>query len=492
MTFNWPNWIPSNWMIDETLYWLLGGIVIGILIGWAVARLRAARPMAAQAARLAVAESRLERLTEMESSLLSKEEEIDALSERITELVSQRTALSTRLEQEQVAAEEKINLLKSLRANLTDTYQALAAEALRENSRSFLDLAGETFSKYMNVAEKDLELRGDAVKDVVRPMQEALSKYEEQMHQMELSRKGAYVGLKGHLDSLVQSQTALQKETGKLAQAMRVPNVRGRWGEMTLKRAVELAGMAEHCDFTEQTTFSTENGAMRPDLIVYLPNGRQIAVDAKVPLAAFLEAMETETESEQIGHLQNHARMTADHVNLLAKKAYWQHLGDTTDFVVMFIPGDNFFAAALNQRPDLLETAAAKNVILTTPTTLIALLKTVALGWQQAKAAENAQLIGEIGQELYDRLTTLFDTLARLGKSLDKSTGDYNRLVNAFNHRVLVSAKRMKELGLRTQKKEPLEETALLENRPHPFASDSMTIASSDTEEKPDAENESE
>ncbi len=482
MMVNWSSWIPSNWTIDETLYWLLGGIVIGIFIGWAVTRLRAARPLADQAARLAVAESRLERLSVMESELQSKETEIDTLSERITDLVSQRVELSTRLEQEQVAAEEKITLLKNLRTNLTDTYQALAAEALRENSRSFLDLAGETFSKHMDVAEKDLEMRGDAVKEVVRPMQEALSKYEEQMHQMELSRKGAYVGLKGHLDSLVQSQTALQKETGKLAQAMRVPNVRGRWGEMTLKRAVELAGMAEHCDFTEQTTVTTENGVLRPDMIVHLPNSRQIAVDAKVPLAAFLEAMETEVESEQIDHLRDHARMTADHVKLLAKKAYWQHLSDTTDFVVMFIPGDNFFAAALNQRPDLMETAAAKNVMLTTPTTLIALLKTVALGWQQAKAAENAQLIGEIGQELYDRLATLFDTLARLGKSLDKSTTEYNRLVGSFNQRVLVSAKRMKELGLRTQKSDPLEDAVLLENRPRTLAVDPEITPSPDPE----------
>jgi|GEM_PF-3252431 len=227
MTVDWSNWLPSSWAVDETLYWLVGGIVIGILIGWAVAR-------------LAVAESRLERLAEMKAVLQSKEAKMDALSGQITDLVSQRSELSTRLKQERSASEEKITLLKkNLRQNLSETYQALAAEALRENSRSFLDLAGETFTKYLDVAEKDLEMRGEAVKDVVQPIREALLKYETQIQQIEKAREGAYGGLKSYLDNLVQSQTALQKETGKLAQAMRVPNVRGRWGEMTLKRATD-------------------------------------------------------------------------------------------------------------------------------------------------------------------------------------------------------------------------------------------------------------
>ena len=298
----------------------------------------------------------------------------------------------------------------------------------------------------------------------MQPVHEALGRYAQQVQSMERLRESAYGSLENYLKSLSQSQAELQLETGRLARAMRVPHVRGRWGEITLKRTVELAGMSTHCDFDEQATISAGKRQLRPDMVVHMPAGRQVAIDAKVPLSAYLEALEADNEQDTEKKLETHAGQMASHVQQLSQKAYWQHLHPSTDFVVLFIPGENFFAAALAKRPDLMEFAAERKVILATPATLISLLRSVALGWQQAKAAESARIIAQLGKELYDRLATMTTHMAQMGRDIDRSMASYNRMVGALNRRVLVSARKFTELGVHVKDEAALEDLEPLEN----------------------------
>ncbi len=386
------------------------------------------------------------------------------LTQTTTELKIQNEKFLN-VSKEHAAAKEKIIMLEEMRSSMTDAFKAISANALKDNNSAFLDLARTTLSKYMDMARTDLDTRGKAVNSIVEPIRETLDKYDQKVAAMERAREKAYGGLTQQVQSLALSQKDLQKETGKLAKALQVPHVRGRWGEITLKRVAELSGMKDHCDFFEQPSALTENSIQRPDMVVHLPGKRKIVVDAKAPLSAYLEALEAETEADQEERLLAHAKQLLSHIQSLSKKEYWTSFKPAPEFVVLFIPGENFFSAALTKMPNLIDEGVKKGVILATPTTLISLLKAVAFGWHQETAAENAIAIRELGRELYDRLNLMVDHLNRLGRDLDRSTTTYNQVIGSFERRVFASARKFKDLGISSQEGRNLPVIDKVENK---------------------------
>jgi DNA recombination protein RmuC len=364
------------------------------------------------------------------------------------------TELGTTLDLERKAAVEKL-------AAMDKTFTALSSQALKENNEAFLRLATETLKQFHVQARGDLEQREKAVENLVKPIKEALDKTEQQVRLMELERKEAYGSLSKHLETMTQTQQLLHGETRNLVQALRRPEVRGQWGELTLKRLAELAGMVEHCDFYEQPQTDTDDGRRRPDMIVRMPGGREIVVDAKTPLDAYLSAIEATDSDGRRKHLEHHARKVRERVRELAGKAYWNQFANSPDFVVLFIPGDQFLTAALDIDRGLLEDALRQKIILTTPTSFVALLRAVAYGWRQESLTANAERIRQVGEELYTRLSTFGEHLARLGRSLDGAVEHYNKSVGSFEAKLLPAARKFSEMGLSPAK--PLEEPNQIE-----------------------------
>jgi len=394
------------------------------------------------------AAGKLDHLSAVETTLQEKEKKIDTLHASISELKERQAELEANLDNQQKTFEEKTALLKDLRNGLAETHKALSADALKNNNQAFIDLAQATFTQYMESTRTDFNARDKAVKETIQPLKEALDRYDRQIQAMEKSRENAYGGLSKQVDSLIQTQEFLQKETGKLVNALRAPQVRGRWGEITLRRVAEMAGMQNHCDFFEQATTQADDGLLRPDMVVHLPGRRNIIIDSKVPLAAYLEALEAETEEAREAKLATHAGHVATHIKKLAQKAYWAQFESTPEFVVLFIPGENFFSAALARKPELIDRGVQDGVVLATPTTLISLLKTVAFGWQQEKLTENARHISQLGSELFERLGTMGRHVNDLGRHINRSVVAYNKVVGSLERRVFTSARKFKELGV--------------------------------------------
>jgi len=376
------------------------------------------------------------------------------------ESISQQLSMQLQVEKERYL--EKIETIEESRKQLENSFSVLSQQALQLNNESFLTLAKEKLSQFQIQAEANLDKKEKSIETLLQPIQTALKQTEAQIQSIEKERKESFGSLSQHLKIINESQADLRLETQNLVQALRRPEVRGQWGELTLKRIAELAGMVDHCDFYEQPQSEDKDSRMRPDMIVRMPDQRELIIDAKTPLDAYLNAMQSSDADIRQQSLLRHARNVRERMRELSSKAYWNQFKNSPDFVVLFIPGEQFLSAALEQDPQLLEDALKNKVILATPTSIVALLRAVAFGWRQIAVAENAEKIRELGEDLYHRLATFAEHLQKLGKHLDTSVEQYNKAMGSLDRQVLSGARKFTQLGI--EKKKPIPDLKIVEN----------------------------
>lgn len=436
-------------------------------------------------ARHAAAGADLGHMEKLRERLAEKDAEIRDLHQRLSDGATREARLEAKVEARDQAMQTRTEMFEEIRNRAEQAFSDLSSRALHQNNQYFLDLAKTTFARYLDSAKSEMESKSKSIDGMVQPIVEGLEKYDRRVREMEQARQNAYGGLTQQVLSLAKSQQDLHKETGKLVSALRLPHVRGRWGEMTLRRVVEIAGMQSHCDFFEQpvsaSTSSPEGGAMRPDMVVRLPGNRTIVIDAKVPITAYLDSLEADTAEKAEEHLDRHGAQVQRHIGNLARKSYYSGFSPTPEFVVMFLPGENFFSAAVRQVPSLIEDGSGRNVIPATPTTLITLLKTVAYGWRQDAAVENAREVSELAGTLYGRICSMAEHINRLGRDLDKCVTSYNKTVGSLERRVLVSARKFSEMGAAGSAEKDLDPPETVDSRSRRMASDRGVEAQEET-----------
>jgi DNA recombination protein RmuC len=406
-------------------------------------------------------------IAQSQAHLGSREASEARLQQALSDAQQDRARLGAELEAERNAAAGKLAMLQDAEAKLRDAFAALSSDALRHNNDSFLALARASLSEFQQGARADLDGRHKAIEELVQPLQLSLTAVDAKLQLVEQTRIGSHAALTEQLRSLHLAQQTLQTETGRLVQALRSPNVRGQWGELQLRRVVEAAGMLEYCDFDLKESVAGEEGRLTPDMIVRLPGGRNVVVDAKVPSSAYLDAMEADADPSRNSKMREHARQVRDHVVKLGNKTYWAHFQPTPDLVIMFVPGEMLLSSALQSDPSLLEFSLGRGVMLASPLTLMALLRAVAFGWQQEKIARNAQEISDLGRQLYERIRIMAVHFEDVARGLARSVESYNKAVGSLESRVLVTARRLKDKGVTAP--DDLPDLVSIDHTPRPL-----------------------
>lgn len=412
------------------------------------------------------------------SEVLRKEKEniskqLKDKEEEFFSLKMEMIKIQTIAEEEKKASIEKLSLLENAKEKLTDTFKALSSETLQKSNTSFLQLAKESFDKLYEKSESSLDKKHNVLKEMLNPVKETVAKLDANMKEMEKERKTDHATLNQQIKHMLETETALKEETKTLVNALKAPHIRGRWGELQLRRIVELSGMVNHCDFVEQKQSNQEDSLHRPDMVIQLPGNKQIIVDAKTPFEAFYAAQSAKDEDERLSKLKLHAKHIRQHIISLGKKSYFESFENVPEFVVLFLPSEGFFSAALEQDPSLIEIGVDQKVILATPITLIGLLRAIAYGWKQEKISLHAKEIHSLGKELYKRICDMQAHITKLGKSITTSIDSYNKMLGSLEYRVLVSARKFEKLGVSLDD-ECLDASNFIENSVKPLTSIEM------------------